>query len=289
MTTNQALRLFLLIITDAGGEGKTFVTLMLQTIFDLLNEQVLTLDTDPGNRAASSTGGSAKFLDPFGEPEETSRRIKDKLGANMSLLIDAGANMQAASRQFEDMCRDVGNDLKDDNYIVHALWIVSTNKLAAAGSAIRAARRIDPPFRPLFVFNDRDGSGAIPKEIKPDIVVEHLTPGLVALVNQEGGFTPVVTNGILGYQHSADMIAAFLWRFADQPALRTLLGDDRINQLQPMLDRQVLGISPYMPKTPLQDGKIEQLSRKANSLRRIGAFLEDDEAISAAVEFLKNR
>lgn len=106
MATLTPLRLFLLIITNVGGEGKTHLTLLLRALFDLLGEVELTLDADPGNKAASSTGSpSIKFLDPFFDAEEAIAKVKGVMTSSTSLLIDAGANMQAASRQFEDTCR----------------------------------------------------------------------------------------------------------------------------------------------------------------------------------------
>lgn len=287
MAISNALRLFLLIITDAGGEGKTFITLLFLALFELLGEDELTLDTDPGNRAASSIGGRVKFIDPLADPDESRRRIKEKLGPNTSLLIDAGANMQAASRQFEDMCRDLGHDLRDDFYDVRALRIVSTNKLAAAESAIRAAKRMDPPFPPVFVFNDRDGSGVIPDGITPEIKVGHLQPGLVSLVNEAGGFARVIIDGVPGFQHSADMIASYVWRFADQPKVRSLFGDSRIDRLRSMLDRETQNVFPFNLKQPREDAWIEHFARKAEILRYIDPFLDDPEAIIAALQRYK--
>jgi hypothetical protein len=286
MTYATLLRLFLLIITNAGGEGKTFVTMLLRAIFDLLGEDDLSLDTDPGNKALSSTGGGAKYLDPFAEPEDSIRRVQDKLGSKTSLLIDAGANMQATSRQFEEMCRDLGNELRDQEYTVSGLWVISTNKLGSAGSSARAAKRIDPPFSPAFVFNDRDGSGAVPDGIKPDIKVEHLQPGLIALVNDGGGFASVVKEGIPGHQHSANLIADYLWRFADQPGIRVLFGNDRIDSLMPTLKRDMLNLKPYDLKRPTNDAAMEILAKRAKLLRFMDPYLDDvDELIQALQQF----
>ena len=266
MITNR-LRLFLLAITNAGGEGKTFLILLLLALFELLDEPVLGIDTDVGNKAASSMRHKQmKFVDPFAEAEESTKKIKKAIDDERSLAIDAGANMQAASREFENMCRDLGHDLKEDDYTVRALWVVSTNKLAAAESAIKAAKRIDPPFHPLFVFNDRDGSGAVPEGVTPDLCIRYLPPALVALVNKHGGFAYVVTQGIPDYQHSADMVARYLWNFADQPMVRTLFGEHRIEKLRLQLFRQILDVRPFTLWTPDDDATMESLARKAETL-----------------------
>jgi hypothetical protein len=284
MNISDTLRLFLLIITNAGGEGKTFVVLLLKAIFELLREQELSLDTDSGNKALSSVADDARFLDPLAEPAQSKLKIKNQLSPEKSLLIDAGANMQSVSRQFEDMCRDVGEELEEQGYLVQALWMVSTNKLAAAGSVTRAAKRINPPFATCFVFNDRDGSGLIPEEIKPDITVGHLHPGLVSIVNQRGGFAAVIKDGKPDYRHSVDMIAKFVWDFANQDGMRKIFGNNRIEQLKLQLDRQTLNISPFTLKTSRNDKSMEHLAKKAHLMRKIDPYFDD---IDAMIEVLK--
>lgn len=171
MTNMQALRLSLLVGTNAGGEGKTWFSMLISALFDLLDEDVALIDADMGNRAACHIGGIP--LDPFGDPEKVvPRLIEDIGGQKKSMIVDSGANILAASKEYEDTLRDVGIALADSDYIVSACWLVSTNKIGAAGSVVKLAKRMANPFGPIFVFNDRDGSGSIPEGINPDIKVE---------------------------------------------------------------------------------------------------------------------
>lgn len=289
MISNQRLRLFLLAITNAGGEGKTFLILLLLALFELLDEPVLGIDTDVGNKAVSSMRyKQVKSVDPFENAAESKEKITKAMDEGMSLAMDAGANMQAASREFENMCRDLGIDLDEDGYAVRALWVVSTNKLAAAESATKAAKRIDPPFQPLFVFNDRDGSGAVPEGLTPDMGIPYLPPALVALVNKHGGFAQVVRQGIQGYQHSADMVARYLWNFADQPMVRTLLEEHRVEKLRPQLNREILDVSPFTLWTPDDDETMENLAREAKTLRALMPHLADIDRCIEILHRLKN-
>ncbi len=90
ISINQKLLLFcLFVLTNSGGEGKTWLSMMLEAIFNLLNEDCVLIDADPGNRAASHLG--AIPLDPFGASQKFVDRIVADLAGRKSLLIDAGA------------------------------------------------------------------------------------------------------------------------------------------------------------------------------------------------------
>jgi hypothetical protein len=285
MTNMQALRLCLLVGTNAGGEGKTWFSMLISALFALSDEDVALIDADMCNRAACHIGGIP--LDPFGDPEKVVPRLIEDIGGRKSMIVDSGANILAASKEYEDTLRDVGIALADSDYIVSACWLVSTNKIGAAGSVVKLAKRMANPFGPIFVFNDRDGSGSIPEGINPDIKVEHLQPGLVALVNARGGFASLIKTGIPGHQHSADLIAAYLWRFADQPGIRVLFGNDWIDSLMPTLKRNVLNLSPYSLKKPTDDAAMEILARRAKVLRFIDPYLDDiNELIKALQRFM---
>lgn len=107
------------------------------------------------------------------------------------------------------------------------------------------------------------------------------------MVNARGGFASLVKTGIPGHQQSADLIAAYLWRFADQPGIRVLFGNDRIDSLMPTLKRKVLNLSPYDLKRPTDDAAMEILARRAKVLRFIDPYLDDiNELIKALQRFI---
>ncbi|MXO76176.1 hypothetical protein GRI40_13235 [Altererythrobacter aerius] len=289
MTDATALRLFLLVITNAGGEGKTWITMLLLTIFRLLDQDILTLDGDPGNRASSAADIGAKAMDVFEDPQKLTDRISNSLAGTKSLLVDAGANILAASVSFGDTMRDVGFKLEDDGYRVKGLWVVSTNKIGAAESATAAARRFGQPFEPLWLFNDRDGSGMVPAGLEPDITVAHLAPGYVVLVNEAGGFEPIVREGIPGYQMSADIIAKYVWRFADQHGVRALFGDVAIDSLRSILDRDVMDLHPVQFTSKKSDDEIIEWSAHLEILRIVTAYRGDIDAMIRALTNIKSR
>lgn len=283
-------RLAFLIVTNGGGEGKTFITLLLQALMELLGYRPLTIDTDLGNRAASSTGSElVKFINPLVPKDGAIEKIFEILGDHRPLLIDAGANILAAT-DFSRNLNVLGTRLQNEGFKPHALWIASTNKLGSADNSRTLAPRLNPPFPPLMTFCDRDGSGRRPEGWeKPDVFVDYLWPGLVHHVNAAGGFTRIVSDGLPGYEHSAAYIVKYFLRFAAQPAIRELFGADRIDQLIRDKWRDTLDISPATLLGPMPDNKVEKLARQAEMFRLVRSHSEDPEMLAAIREVVARR
>lgn len=267
MLRNDILRLCVVTLSHAGGEGKTWLAMLFRVILNLLDQPTELVCADPGNRAAAHLG--AARMDVFDDPDENVERLKARVGSSASLLIDSGTNVLAASKEFEDSLRDIGIVLSADGYATLGAWVVSTNKIGSVGSAERGMLRMANPFSPLRIFNNRDGSGAMPPNYTPDIIIEHLPPGLVRLVNDAEGFESIITDGIEGYTLSAALICAYVWRFANQDGVRKIFGDDRINSLRTLLNRPTVNVSPFINTNPLKDDCLLELAARAELYRAI--------------------
>lgn len=84
MSLPKKLKLFLICITNAGGEGKTWLTMVLYALFQLIQEQVVLADADPGNRASKTMFPTATKIDVFDDAEATEAAVLSELGNDQS-------------------------------------------------------------------------------------------------------------------------------------------------------------------------------------------------------------
>ncbi len=290
MTTKehkQRMRCVVAPLTNAGGEGKTWVSMMIQSIFQLLHEPIVVADADQGNRAARVVLGKVHLIDISEDSEASAAKLMAQVEGGQSLLIDCGANALASSVNFNNMLAETAETLRGDGYETYGLCVVSANKPGAAAALKRLVSRFTPYFKLLWVFNDRDGSNRVPEGFVADITVRNLDPGFVTLVHDAGGFTPIVLHGVDGYQHSSDYISAYLWSFANQEGIRKLFGDAQVNSLSPLLNRIVKRVDPMRIERPLADEEYIETVWKAKHLRAIWPTLGDVDAMMRALEDFK--
>lgn len=290
MTTKehkQRMRCVMAPLTNAGGEGKTWVSMMIQSIFQLLDEPIVVADADQGNRAARVVLGKVHLIDISEDAETSAAKLMAQVEGGESLLIDCGANALASSVNFNNVLAETAETLRDNGYTTYGLCVVSANKPGAAAALKRLASRFSPYFKMLWVFNDRDGSNHVPEGFIADIIVTNLDPGFVTLVHDAGGFTPIVLHGVDGHQLSSDYISAYLWSFADQEGIRKLFGDAQINSLSPLLNRTVKRVDPMRIERPLADEEYLETVWKAKHLRAIWPTLGDVDAMMRALEDFK--
>ena len=291
MTTKQhRMRCAFAALTNAGGEGKTWTSMVVHSLFELLGEPIVVADADQGNRAARVIFRNVYLIDITEDPETSTPKLMAQVTGAKSLLIDSGANALASSVNFNNVLADSAEKLREEGYKTYGLCVLSANKPGAAKALERNAKRFSPFYEILWVFNDRDGSDFLPEGFVADITVPHLHPGFVTLVNAAGGFTSVVRDGIEGHQLSSDYIAAYLWRFANQGGVRKLFGDAQIDSLRPVLDRPFKRVDPLRIARPQSDEEYLNRAWEAEIMRAIWPCLGDvDAMIEALVVFKKAR
>jgi hypothetical protein len=287
MTTKghkQRMRYAMVPLTNAGGEGKTWVSMLIHAIFNLLNEPLIVADADQGNRAARVILGEVHLIDISKEAETSSAELVAQVDGGKSLLIDCGANALASSVNFNNALAETAVKLREDGYKTYGLCVVSANKPGAAAALKRIASRFSPFFEMMWVFNDRDGSNNVPEGFAADITVQNLDPGFVTLIHTFGGLASVVLRGIKGYGHSSDYIKAYLWRFADQEGIRKLFGDTQIDGLRPLLDHPFKRVDPMRIDKPETDEEYLETVWKAKTLRIVWPSLGDVDAMIQSLQ-----
>lgn len=216
--------LFIVIVSNAGGEGKTMLAQLLQGLLQLADEPVIMLDGDAGNQAAKVADTSAKVVG-WGVG---SIKAPDILAAtrNANVILDLGANSLASQREIVDLLPALAREYAQAGYRTVAFLPVSTNKIGAV-DAIKALGPKIEGFEKLFVKIDRDGSSVFGGTLEGDNVVkvEHLWPGLQAYVRRPGQtIASSVSHPDPGFNLAAARVAGWMQSFAGQGPIIELLG-----------------------------------------------------------------
>ena len=151
-----------------GGDGKTWQGQLTRCLFELLGEPLALFDADQGNRALSLSADDVVVINIMDKPEENLAKVREAIDEGVAIILDAGANALADSLVFVNFLLDLALELRRHSYAVKGLYVVSTNKVGAAEVLLPVAKRFELHYDPIWVFNDRDGSGAIPEGFKPD-------------------------------------------------------------------------------------------------------------------------
>jgi hypothetical protein len=212
--------LFIAIITNAGGEGKTALSSALAAILQLLRYGSPTiLDGDPGNWASSVLSDEAErlgwTLDPGKAPV-----IANKLDGN-AVILDAGANAYVAAGTFLLLTQRLGEEFKKRDYRAISLHPVSTNKIGAMGSMIDLAEGF-PGFEQVMVLVNRDGSDHYLGDQtgfgeRPVVRIGYLQPGLIEVAQLYGSeLALAVTKPKDGYVMAGRFIGQWLANVAGE-------------------------------------------------------------------------
>ena len=178
--------LFIIILTNSGGEGKTTLTLLLRAILDLAGIDSLAIDADQGNWALKNRSGEDIATDVLAwapRPGAAAKIVSKATGK--STLMDTGANMMAAGQPIGELVIELQKRFADQGYRTAAFIPVSPNKSGAAEGVNILSDRISD-FEKFIVFNHRDKSGNF-GSVRDDIaaiIVSHLQPGLQAYLDQ---------------------------------------------------------------------------------------------------------
>ena len=245
-------QIFIIVLINAGGEGKTTLTLLIRALFQLAEREHLLLDSDHGNFALKSRYGDDLMTKALGwnvGPETAPTIVATAKG--LPVLMDAGASMLASQREIVDLLPRLRNKFADSGYRTVALIPISTNKIGAAGALKGFASKLGN-FEKIVVKNDRDGSNefeVLPKEY-PLICIPQLEPGLNAyLFRSRRDIADVVTNPEQGYIKASAHIAQWIRTFASDPQVQNLLGlelcESAIRRLPPAPSESHFPFSTY--------------------------------------------
>lgn len=246
MTGMQQL-IFILIVTNAGGQGKTTLARVLKTLFGLVGQPVQLLDSDAGNAAAKVIDASAKKIgwgvDTLVAPEIVATC------AGQHVILDLGANALASAREIAAMTPELAKRFKAAGYRNVAFLPVTPNKPGATEAVLNLAEQL-PPMERILVRNDIDGSGQFEAIATSDPVVDlkHLQPGYMSYVN-EGGLTflEAVQQPAPDRTEAGRVIAEWLGDFAKQTQRHGLFV---VPAAKLELHPRPRGAANFMVKTP---------------------------------------
>lgn len=222
--SNLTRLLFIVIVSNAGGEGKTLLAQLIQALLQLADEPVVMLDGDAGNQAARVADDNAKVVG-WGVD---AIKARDILAATRDahVIFDLGANSLASAREIAELLPALCEAYAEAGYRTAAFLPVSTNKLGAVEAIKTLAPKIEG-FEKLFVKVNRDGSRAFGGTLEGDDVVEvgHLRPGFQAYVRGPGRtMANAVSQPPAGFGLAAVQVAEWMRDFAVQPPVLDLLG-----------------------------------------------------------------
>lgn len=281
--------LFVVIVTNAGGEGKTMLGQLIQALLELAGKPVFLLCGDAGNRAAKVADPTAATLG-WGAKAVVSEAIV-AASSGKYVILDLGANALASAREVTELLPALRTRFAEAGYRTVALMPVSTNKLGA----VEAIKELAPNlrgFEQLFVQVNRDGSdnyaGDWPEATT--LRVGHLYPGFQMLIREPGmSLVRIVTDPPQDRRLAAGYIARWMRNFADQMVVKDFLGgvppvlasfgteqaDLRvvINSLEMTTDRRLM---KYINVTRIND-LLGEHGWTAEGLRKVADQIESDE------------
>jgi hypothetical protein len=223
------LLLFVLILTNAGGEGKTTLTLLLRCLLDLAGAGSFAIDADPGNWALKNRSGDDVATDVLAWSPRAGAAAKIVAKAiGQCVMMDAGANMMATGQPIGELVFELQKCFAGEGYRTAAFIPVSPNKSGAAEGASILCDRIDG-FEKFIVLNHRDKSGNF-GQIRAGlatITVSHLEAGLQAYLDQHGWrIADVLTDPTTSSSRAAAYVGEWVRSFASDSKVRSLLTDE---------------------------------------------------------------
>jgi len=222
--SNLTTLLFIIIVSNAGGEGKTLLAQLIQALLQLAGEPVIMLDGDAGNKAAWVADDNAKVVGWGVDAIKATDILAATQGSHV--ILDLGANSLASAREIVDLVPALRKTYAGAGYRTIAFLPVSTNKLGAV-EAIKALAPKVAGFERVFVKVNRDGSRAFSGKLEGNDVVEvsHLRPGFQAYIRQAGQtMATAVSQPTAGYGLAAAYVAEWMRDFAIQVPVLNLLG-----------------------------------------------------------------
>ena len=223
--------IFIVIVSNAGGEGKTMLAQLLYALWGLIGEPTALLDGDPGNMAARVAEKEARVVGWGVGPSIAPKIFQATQGGHV--ILDLGANSLASHREIVDLLPALRETFAKANYRTIALMPVSTNKLGAV-EAIKGLEQKIEGFETLFVRVNRDGSNTFDKglEGQRSVDVGHLQPGFQNYVRGPGvSMVQSVVSPPPEYKLASNYVADWMRHFAAQQEVIEFMGDRALRRL----------------------------------------------------------
>lgn len=259
---------FVLIVSNAGGEGKTLLAGLVKALFELAGDPVELLDGDAGNGAARVADSAARSVG-WGVGALTAPDIL-KACRGHHVILDLGANSLASQREIVELVPALREVFGGAGYRTVAFLPVTPNKHGSVDAIINLAAKL-PDFEKFFIRNDRDGSGdfhGMPSA--PNVVdVDYLRPGFIQYIHGPGqSMSKAVCSPPEGYRIAARYVAEWMRDFARAPALAGMFAPSL--QRLDSVPRPTSPLAMTVPKlASASDAALRENTRKSQVLRLI--------------------
>jgi hypothetical protein len=222
---NYVERLFIIIVSNAGGQGKTTLARLLKALLEMGGHPVQILDGDAGNAAISTIDPTAARLG-WGVQSTVNADIVEAF-RDRNVILDLGANTMASAREIVDMLPELIAAFEAAGHRTLAVFPVTPNKAGAAG-ALERLTQLFPAQNKLVVLNDADGSGNFEPLDSPLPIARlaQLAPGFMGYLDTLPGrsFNQAVISPAADRQIAGQHIARWMRSFGKDLPFEAVFG-----------------------------------------------------------------
>lgn len=222
---NYVQRLFIIIVSNAGGQGKTTLARLFKALLEMGGRPVQILDGDAGNAAISVVDPTAARIG-WGVQSTVNAEIVQAF-KDRDVILDLGANTMASAREIVDMLPELIAAFEAAGHKTLAVFPITPNKAGAAG-ALERLTQLFPAQNKLVVMNNADGSGNFdPLDLPLPIArLGYLEPGFIASVDAlaSGSFSEAVKSPADDRQIAAQHLARWMKGLAKDLPFQDVFG-----------------------------------------------------------------
>ncbi|WP_121120001.1 hypothetical protein [Croceibacterium ferulae] len=234
-----------IVITNAGGVGKTTWAEQLNGMARLSEKKVIAVDLDPGNRGFLNRNGddSAVPLDwsPMkidgSAPADPGRWYEEHLAGQNLVILDTGANMLAAANSINQFIGGLIGVARENGSRVIIYCVTSPLKPGSDELIELMYNRFRRGAEVVIVQNNRDGSGSFASSLSamgtPVIALPHLDTGLQEVrLRRRLPLDVVLRQPEPGYERATELLAKRLLAVAKQEPVIDVVGRGAMECLQ---------------------------------------------------------
>ena len=178
--------LFIILLSDAGGAGKSTLARVLISIFNFAMIKPALFDCDQGNGMLSKYEPHAIKLGWGITPAEGIAELANCEGRH--IILDVGANTLASKREIVGTIHAMIAEAQRKGYRCISILPQTPNKRGAAEMLVQLANTL-PPCEKVIVHNNQNGAGQFEKltHSYPVIDLDYLSPGYMEWVDSVDG------------------------------------------------------------------------------------------------------
>jgi hypothetical protein len=284
--TNLAPLTLALVITNAGGVGKSTWAETLAAFGRLGGLDVVVADIDPGNRGFLNRSGDGSALsldwalrsdyDPTA-PADPSQWYEDHLAGRQLAILDTGANMLAAASPINQFIGGLILVARKKGARVIVYGVTSPNKAGSDELVELMYQRFHRDTDVVIVQNDRDGSNSFAPSLSsigaPIVSLPFIEPGLQEVrLRRKIPLEDVLIRPEPGYERATAMLAKRLLQAARQDSVVDVVGRGAIAALEQIATAAPSSVYYQIPRISFASnaaiGVSEKLSAAWHQFRR---------------------